>query len=316
MKKKLLITGGTGFLGRHLALALKEDYEVCITGRNNKQNFFSERFSGVKCIPMDVSNIESVRDGFLEFRPEIVVHAAATKFVDLSERQPMECVDINVVGSQNVARVALQTGVKKVVGVSTDKAAPPIRNIYGLSKSLMERMYCAMDAKSETRFACVRYGNVAWSTGSVLPIWTQQFKETKTLRSTGPDMTRFFFTVDEAVQLIITCLGHMDELHGKVLSRRMKSAAIRDILDLWVKERGGHWEKMEGRPGDRPQEFLIGETELDFTFETKYGGTPHYVVSFNERAKNPLKEIVSSDNADRLTAEEISRIINHPTEGV
>ena len=139
----------------------------------------SERFAGVKCMPMDVSNIESVRDAFVEFRPDVVVHAAATKFVDLSERQPMECVDINVTGSQNVARVAVERGVKKVVGVSTDKAAPPIRNIYGLSKSMMERMYCSMDSKADTRFACVRYGNVAWSTGSVLPIWTQQFKETQ-----------------------------------------------------------------------------------------------------------------------------------------
>jgi FlaA1/EpsC-like NDP-sugar epimerase len=315
MKERLLITGGTGFLGRHLALALKDRYEVCITGRNNKQNFLSERFTGVKTLPMDVSDIESVRDGFIEFKPDYVVHAAATKFVDLSERQPMECVDVNVTGSQNVARVAVERGIKKVVGVSTDKAAPPIRNIYGLSKSMMERMYCSMDTKADTRFACVRYGNVAWSTGSVLPLWTQMFKETQVIRSTGPDMTRFFFTVDEAVALVITCLENMQELHGRVLSRRMKAARIRDILDLWVKERGGRWEKMEGRPGDRPQEYLIGETELEYTFARNYGGITHYVVTFNERAKEPLREVVSSDNAERLTAAEISRLINHPTEG-
>jgi FlaA1/EpsC-like NDP-sugar epimerase len=314
MKEKLLITGGTGFLGRHLSLALKDRYDVCITGRNNKQNFVAERFAGVPCIPMDVANIESVRDAFVEFKPDIVVHAAATKFVDLSERQPMECVDVNVVGSQNVARVAVERGVKSVVGVSTDKAAPPIRNIYGLSKSMMERMYCSMDAKSDTRFACVRYGNVAWSTGSVLPLWTRMFKENQTLQSTGPDMTRFFFTVDEAVQLVITCMDQMQEMHGKVLSRRMKSARIRDILDLWIKEKGGKWEKMDGRPGDRPQEYLIGATELEYTYRKDFHKIPHYVVSFNERAKEPLTEVVSSDNAERLTPAEISRLINNPPE--
>jgi FlaA1/EpsC-like NDP-sugar epimerase len=298
-----------------LALTLKDRYDICITGRNNKQNFYSERFSGVKCIPMDVSQIESVRDAFVEFKPDFVVHAAATKFVDLSERQPMECIDVNVVGSQNVARVAVERGVKKVVGVSTDKAAPPIRNIYGLSKSMMERMYCSMDAKTDTRFACVRYGNVAWSTGSVLPLWTQQFADSKLLRSTGPDMTRFFFTVDEAVALVATCMDNIGELHGKVLSRRMKAAKIRDILDIWVQEKGGRWEKMEGRPGDRPQEFLIAQTELEYTFEKKYGGVTHYVVSFNERAANPLKTEVSSDNAEMLTRAEIASLINNPTAG-
>src|SRR5215469_16956771 len=168
-RRRVLITGGSGFLGRNLALALREDYELTLCARNNKQNARASQLTGCAVLPVDVSRIDSLRDALGEVRPHVVVHAAATKFVDLAERQPMECVDVNVVGSQNVARSAIDFGVEAVIGISTDKAAPPIRNTYGLSKALMERMFCSMNEKSKTRFACVRYGNVAWSTGSVLP---------------------------------------------------------------------------------------------------------------------------------------------------
>jgi UDP-glucose 4-epimerase len=95
----ILVTGGTGFLGRALALKLRDKFRVVLTGRNNKQNAYATQVTGCEVLPMDVNNIEGVRDTFIEVKPEIVIHAAATKFVDLAERQPMECVDINVTGS-------------------------------------------------------------------------------------------------------------------------------------------------------------------------------------------------------------------------
>ena len=96
MRKTILITGGTGFLGKRLGLALKSKYNVILTGRNNKQNLLAQKFSGCLVAPLDVSNIESIRDAFNEFHPNIVIHAAATKFVDLAEKYPMECIDVNV----------------------------------------------------------------------------------------------------------------------------------------------------------------------------------------------------------------------------
>jgi len=317
MGQKILITGGTGFLGRHLGMALKGKNEVVLGARNNKQMLIAEKATGLPSIPIDVSNIESVRDAMAEHRPDLVIHAAATKFVDRAEKQPMECVDVNVLGSQNVARASIDAGVKTVVGISTDKAAPPVRNIYGLSKAVMERIYCGMDGKTDTRFICCRYGNVAWSTGSVLPIWKHMHKETKELGSTGPDMTRFFFTVDEAVKLILTAMENVDDLHGKVLSRQMKSALIRDILQVWIEEKGGTWKQIEGRPGERNLEFLIGELELDYTSEKTYGGVGHYIIDFNQKAAKPLKETFHSDNASRLTRDEIVSLINtDPNEGL
>jgi UDP-N-acetylglucosamine 4,6-dehydratase len=308
----VLITGGSGFLGKRLALALKSDYRVVLGGRNQKQNMMAAKFTGCECLPLDVTRIDSVRDAFVEARPDIVIHAAATKFVDLAERQPLECVDVNVLGSENVARVALEREIATVVGISTDKAAPPVRNTYGLSKALMERVFCSLDGKSKTRFLCVRYGNVAWSTGSVLPIWKKMLEETGVIGTTGPDMRRFFFTVDEAVRLVLTAMTHAEELQGKVLSRKMKAALMRDILTLWVKHAGGSWKQIEGRPGERNDEYLVGELELPYTSEVTYDGITHYVIAFNQPVKTPLAVGLSSANTDRLTDAEILAIIQNP----
>lgn len=312
MKKTLLITGGTGFLGKRLALALRGQFDVVLAARDNKRNMQAKEFTACEVVPMDVANIESVRDVVVSLRPHIIIHAAATKFVDLSELQPMECVDVNVTGSQNVVRVAIDKGVETVIGVSTDKASPPVRNTYGLSKALMERMFCAMNAKSATKLLCVRYGNVAWSTGSVLPIWKKMQKETGVISTTGPQMRRFFFTVDEAVQLILTGLEHVEELQGKVLSRKMKAAQISEVLEVWTKAKGCSWKIMEGRPGEREDEFLVGDLEIPHTSEASYNGITHYVIAFNKKSVKPVAYGLSTANTERLSESEIITILNNP----
>ena len=313
MSPIVLITGGTGFLGRRLGLALKNSYRVVLTGRNNKQNIDAQRFTGCVTLPMDVTNIESVRDVFAEAKPEIVVHAAATKYVDISERQPMECIDVNVLGSQNVARVSIEKGVLTVIGMSTDKTAPPVANTYGLTKALMERAFCAMNSKTEaTRFVCVRHGNIAWSTGSVLPIWKQMHDATGVIGSTGPDMTRYLSTVENAVTLIRTAIDNVDRLQGTVLTHQMKAVLIREMLDLWIREKGGRWEKIEGRPGERPHEYLIGEPELPFTQRVQFNDVQHFVIKFNEPVARSLPAPFCSATAERFSEPEMLDIINNP----
>ncbi len=312
----LLITGGTGFLGRSLARSLKSRFRVVLTGRNNEQNRLAELETGCPVIPMDVCRIESVRDGFVEARPTVVIHAAASKFVDLAERNPHECIDVNVAGSQNVGRVAMELGVSTVIGVSTDKAAPPVRNTYGMTKALMERLFCSLDGKTQTRFACVRFGNIAWSTGSVFPIWRTMLSQDGFIGTTGPEMRRFFFRVEEAVTLVTTALDHIDEVHGQVLSRVMKASLVRDILEVWVAARGGSWKVIEGRPGDRPDEDLIGELELPYTRVARYGDVDHFVIAFNTKSAAPPKTALSSANAERLSKEELLALIRYPEEVV
>ena len=309
--KTVLITGGSGFLGKNLAKALKNDYRVILGSRNNKQNSIVRLETGCEVVPLDITNIENIRDVVNSCKPDIIIHAAATKFVDLSEVFPNECIDINVVGSQNIARVAIDKKVATVIGVSTDKAAPPVRNTYGMSKSIMERVFCSLDSKqTDTRFMCVRYGNVVWSTGSVLPIFKKMHEENNNLVSTGPEMRRFFFTVSNAVQLVQTALNNIDKYHGQVLSREMKSAMIKDILDVIVKYKGGTWTTGEVRPGERNDEFLIGELELPYTEMININNINHYLISFNQKKEHPLQETVSSENAKRLTEDEILSLVN------
>lgn len=309
MKKTILITGGSGFLGRNLALKLKNHYIVFLGSRNNKQNFQASKITGCEAVPLDVSNIESVRDAIKYTKPDIIIHAAATKFVDLSEKQPLETIDVNVLGSQNVARVAIEAGVEFVLGISTDKSCPPIRNIYGLSKATMERLFCLLNGRGNTKFACLRYGNVAWSTGSVLPIWKKMHEETGKLGTTGPEMRRFFFTIDQAVQLVETAITNKDSIQGQILSRVMKSAQIEDILNIWVKTFGGNWERIEGRPGERDDEYLVGETELAYCKELEFNGIKHFLINPNTKVDKPYPAIFTSKEAERLSEDEIVEIL-------
>jgi UDP-N-acetylglucosamine 4,6-dehydratase len=315
-KSTVLVTGGTGFLGKHLGRRLVADgHRVVLGARNNKQNFEAQSFSGAEVVPLDVCNIESVRDAVNRTRPNVIVHAAATKFVDLAERQPLECVDVNVLGSQNVARVAIDKEIEVVLGISTDKASPPVRNLYGLSKAVMERTFCYLNGKGKTKFANVRYGNVAWSTGSVLCIWSKMARETGVIGTTGPEMRRFFFTVDEAVALVTTALANIDLIQGRVLGREMKAAKIGDILEVWKKHRGIRYESITGRPGERMDEYLVGEQELPFTEVTTLNDVRHWIIGFNDRVETPLKESLSSANAQPLTEAEIIQLIDNPPPG-
>ena len=304
-----MITGGTGFLGINLAKKFSKKYAVILSGRNNKLNYIAKNKTQCEVIPLDVSNINSIRDAINYAKPDIIIHAAATKFVDLSEKFPFETIDSNVLGSSNIARVSIDKKIKTVIGISTDKASPPVKNIYGLSKSIMERLFLSSSNQSNTQFSCVRYGNVAWSTGSVLPIWKRMFDKNKTLLTTGPYMRRFFFLVSDAVTLVDTALKNIKFLNGKILSREMKSAQMIDIIKSWINIYGGKYSIIGSRSGDRQDEYLIGEEELKYTIEKKINNIKHYVIDFSKTDKNSIKKIVSSSTAEKLSNLDISKIL-------
>ena len=307
--KKILITGGTGYLGRNLALFYRKKYKVFLGARNNKQNFLVKNMTNCEVVPLDVSNIESVNDCLNFTKPDIVIHATATKFVDISEKFPFECIDINIVGSANIARACINKKIPTVIGVSTDKASPPIKNIYGLSKSCMERLFSSIEPYGKTKFICVRYGNVTWSTGSVLPIWKQMFNKNRIILTTGPNMRRFFFSVEDAVGLIDQALKLKNKLAGKILSAEMKSAKMIDILKVWIKKFGGNYKIIPSRKGDRLDEYLIGEDELKYAEVLNIKKRKYFVINFNKISKKPLKKIVSSKDAKKLVQSEIEKII-------
>lgn len=305
----ILITGGSGFLGKHLALKLSKKNNVILASRNN---FLSQQASietGCKTTPMDVSNIESVRDSIIKYKPDIIIHAAATKYVDLAEKNQNECIDINVLGSQNIARVGMENKVKVLVGVSTDKAASPVGNTYSLTKSLMERLFCNLNQFSKTKFICVRFGNIAWSTGSVFCTWNEMMKRNNLILSTGPQMRRFFFSVEEASNLVIKSIEEVDNFCGKVISKKMKSAMISEILNIWSNIYSCSWKEIEKRPEDKIDEYLIGKHELENTYSFKEKDQDYFIIDFYNKYKDCILEEYSTHNSEKLTEVEITNLI-------
>lgn len=307
---RILITGGSGFLGRHLAKKLSDKgCDVLLAARNNANNVMAELKTGCKVVPMDITNEKSIRDVLNEFRPDTIIHAAATKYVDISEKNPFECIDVNVIGSENIARQAIECEIERVVGISTDKAAPPVGNIYGHTKAIMERLFSALSGRTKTKFICVRFGNIAWSTGSVFPIWERMTEIDKKIGTTGPHMRRFFFTVYDAAHLVTTALSNIDKYQGGVLSLKMKSAQIEDILKVWSKHFSVPYEKIDERPGDKLDEVLIGKIELPYVQLVTIDGNPYYYINFYKKSDNDLREEISSANAERLNEQEMLDLI-------
>ena len=309
----ILITGGTGFLGRELGRQLAKDNNIFLGGRNAKQNAFAAKVTGCEVFPLDITNNNAVREAVATYKPEIIIHAAATKYVNLSEKFPNECIDINILGSQNVARTAMEFGVKTVVGVSTDKATPPCKTIYGISKNTMEKLFLLLNNKTETKFTCVRFGNIVWSTGSVFPIWQDMLTKENLIKTTGYHMRRYMFPVKDAAEMVIDAMNNMKLVNGKILAAKMDAAHMHDVLRVFIEINGGSFEKIPARRGENDDEVMIGETELANTSITDINNTPYYLIDPNRKFENPIANVISTKTSPKMKDEEIAKLIkvNH-----
>lgn len=204
----VLITGGTGFFGRGFARRLLDAGvpRVCIYSRDEfKQHQMRQEFVGedrIRFFIGDVRDVDRLRRAMESC--DVVVHAAALKRVEVGEYDSGEMVKTNVLGAMNVIEAAQDCMVDKVVALSTDKAFEPV-NAYGASKLLAEKLFLAANnarGANGPRFAVTRYGNVAGSTGSVIPIWREQFAQRRAVCIRNPQATRFWMTLEEACQLV------------------------------------------------------------------------------------------------------------------
>ncbi len=243
--KVLLITGGTGSFGNAvLNRFLNTDIaEIRVFSRDEKkqddmrhqfQAKFSEGVSNkIKFYLGDVRDIDSVRNAM--YGVDYIFHAAALKQVPSCEFFPMEAVKTNVIGTENVLNAAIECGVKKVICLSTDKAAYPV-NAMGTSKAMMEKVAVAK-AKTvdpeKTLICCTRYGNVMCSRGSVIPLFIEQIKAGKSLTITDPNMTRFIMSLEEAVELVI--FAFMNAESGDIMVQKAPASTIGDLAQS-VKE--------------------------------------------------------------------------------
>ncbi len=232
--KTLLITGGTGSFGNAvLNRFLNTDIgEIRIFSRDEKkQDDMRKHYHNdkIKFHIGDVRDIQSVKD--VMHGVDFIFHAAALKQVPSCEFFPLEAVKTNVLGTSNVLTAAIEAGVKRVVCLSTDKAAYPI-NAMGISKAMMEKVIVAkartVDPK-KTVICCTRYGNVMASRGSVIPLFVEQIKAGKQLTVTDPNMTRFLMSLDEAVDLVLYAFEHAEP--GDLFIQKAPASTIKDLAE-------------------------------------------------------------------------------------
>ena len=226
--KKYLITGGSGFLGEELITRiLKDGGKVVTVSRNEGQLIkLKQKFPSIQIETGDVSNKFSVHRVMRGVTG--VFHLAAFKHVGMAEIQSRECTKSNVYGSLNVLDEAINENVDFVIGISTDKAAQ-ISGVYGASKYIMEKLFLQYEKSYPSiKFRIVRYGNVLYSTGSVLCKWRDLLKNGKEVIVTEPKATRFFWTLEQAVDLIWECLENAPD--SKPYVPEMKSMSIENLL--------------------------------------------------------------------------------------
>jgi UDP-N-acetylglucosamine 4,6-dehydratase len=257
LKGNVLVTGGSGFLGRGLLRRIRRDSwpaEVTVYSRDEeKQQQLRRRYPEVRCILGDVRDLERLTAACTGH--DIVIHAAAVKYIPEAEHNVAECIAVNVDGSRNVALAAVRAGVKKVVGLSTDKACLPV-NTYGMTKAIMERLFMEANRWSDTRFTTVRYGNVIGSTGSVIPLFRQQLADSGEVQVTDKNMSRFWLSVDQAINLICYALTW-----GCPATVVYRCPAMR-IVELAEVMAVGRPVKIIGiRPGEKMDERLVDYTE-------------------------------------------------------
>ncbi|MBL9144533.1 MAG: UDP-N-acetylglucosamine 4,6-dehydratase (inverting) [Verrucomicrobiaceae bacterium] len=271
--KSILITGGTGSFGHALVKRLLADYpqleRIVVYSRDElKQYEMAQKFPTSKH-PQLRFYIGDVRDRDRLMRAleriDVVVHAAALKQVPTAEYNPFECIKTNVLGAENLIEACLATDVRRVVALSTDKAAAPI-NLYGATKLCSDKLFVAANnvrGFHNIRFSVVRYGNVMGSRGSVIPFFLER-RKSGVLPITDPRMTRFNITLDEGVNLVLHAMDR--SLGGELYVPQIPSYRITDVADAI----GPDCEKpvVGIRPGEKIHEEMVTETDALQTIST------------------------------------------------
>tara|TARA_B100000780_G_scaffold70668_1_gene47207 strand:+ start:3088 stop:3987 length:900 start_codon:yes stop_codon:yes gene_type:complete len=296
---RVLITGGTGTVGKSLIKSNDNEY---INVSRNEENIaeLKRDFPAVKSYVGNIEDKSLMLRVFKEVKPDVVVHAAAMKHIDLMETNPIAGCNINVMGSMNIAEASIINNVPITVGVSTDKACLP-ESVYGASKYIMERVFMNTNT-DENRFSLTRFANVAHSAGSVLPFWLKLKSEGKPLKLTDPNMNRLIFKQEDAADLINRTILDTKYDGGFVKSYKMKCV---NMLDL-AKVISDDIEIIGKRPGEKTDEDLISEREIGRTYI--YGDDIHIRMEENQD-DNKLTEPYNSKSAEKMTTDEIKDLV-------
>ena len=273
INKSILITGGTGSLGKALTKHILENYpkvkKVVIFSRDEQkqfqmsQDFPSSKYPQIRFFIGDVRDKDRLVRAFQHI--DYVIHAAAMKHVHIAEYNPGECIKTNIGGAENIVEASLQSNVKRVVALSTDKACAPI-NLYGATKLTSDKLFIAANnikGEKQIRFSVVRYGNVMGSNGSVIPFFINKKKQNNSLPITDPNMTRFNISLQGGVNMVMHALEHA--WGGELFVPKIPSYKIMDVAEAI----GPNCSKpiVGIRPGEKVHEEMITPSDSFYTYD-------------------------------------------------
>ncbi len=298
----VLVTGGTGSFGHHFVRMVIDEYKprrLIIFSRDElkqyemAQLFPQDKYPFIRYFIGDVRDRERLEMAMRGV--DYVVHAAAMKHVPIAEYNPFECIRTNVMGAENVVSAAIRAGVRKVLALSTDKAANPI-NLYGASKLAADKIFVAgnnLSGKNGTTFSVVRYGNVVGSRGSVVPFFRKLVAEgAEFLPITDDRMTRFWITLDQGVNFVLSSMAMMQG--GEIFVPKIPSMSTVDLAKTIAP---GLPQKIVGiRPGEKLHEIMVPEDDGRSTVEH----SDRYIIlpTFNEFSHDAYLEAGASPVLD------------------
>ena len=301
--KKILVTGGTGSLGIALTTKLLKTNAdtIRIFSRDElkqsqmESHFHDERLRFLIGDVRDKERLEKAVEGV-----DIVVHTAALKQVPVIEYNPFEAIKTNVQGSQNLVEACLNKNVGFALAIGTDKAVSPF-NTYGATKLLMERLFVSANyykGERKTKFACVRYGNVLGSRGSIIPKFIEQIMSGDKITITDPNMTRFNITIDQALDLIFRVIKNT--VGGDIHIPKLNAYKVGDVKDvlLDLMDCKNEEKRIPVRIGEKHHEILINEHEIRNTYENQDND---YVIYENQLTKDHSEKIPNSKKAALTT---------------
>lgn len=273
---RIFISGATGSWGQTLTTMLLEKYSVeeiiCFSRGELQQVLMKRKFNNnpkLKFIIGDIRDYDAVYNATKNV--DYVFHLAALKHVPVCEINVQETIKTNIDGTINVVKAAIENRVKKVIDVSSDKAVEPI-NLYGMTKSVGEKTIIqANDLSDHTRFVCIRGGNVMGSSGSVIPLFIEQIKKGGPITITDKKMTRFFLTLEEAINLLFK--ASIDSIGGETFVMNMPACYIEELAEVLMDEYGKVDVIETGiRPGEKLDETLIShhESKLSYCYDENY----------------------------------------------
>jgi UDP-N-acetylglucosamine 4,6-dehydratase/5-epimerase len=315
--KVILLTGGTGSFGNkftEIALTRHNPQAIRIFSRGEKKQLdMMNKFNDdrLRFFIGDVRDRDRLHRAMTNC--DIVVHAAALKQVPTCEYNPIEAVRTNIDGAINVIDAAIDNGIERVIAISTDKAVHPV-NLYGATKMTAEKLFIqgnSYSGKVQTKFSCVRYGNVIGSRGSVIPLFLEQ-KKTGPITITDEKMTRFWITLAQGVNFVINCIGRMKG--GEIFVPKIPSMKISVLAEAIAP---GTKRKIIGiRPGEKIHEILLTEEEASHAkeFPDYFVIEPEHPFWSNRHLTNgkPLPEnfrYTSGQNTEWLTKQQLMKII-------